>query len=310
MSFISILFALLLEQARPLAQLNPIHNTNRGWVRWVVRNFDAGRPQHGWLAWALAVVLPALLSCLMYWLLVWTVGWLGAVVWNIAVLYVTLGFRQFSHHFTQIRDALYAGDEDLARQNLARWMRMDASALPRSEIVRHVLEYSVLSAHRHVFGVLAWYSVLSALGLGPAGAVLYRIAEYVGRYVNRAAKPTELAVSESFQGCASSAWFFIDWIPVRLTALGFAFVGSFEEAVDSWRQYAARFPLSNDGVVIAATAGAVNVQLGDPQQQSSSGNNGQVPQSLHLRAVVGLVWRTVVMWMVILALLSLARLIG
>jgi adenosylcobinamide-phosphate synthase len=29
-----------------------------------------------------------------------------------------------------------------------------------------------------------------------------------------------------------------------------------------------------------------------------------------LRAVVGLVWRTVVMWMVLLALLSLARLLG
>jgi adenosylcobinamide-phosphate synthase len=29
-----------------------------------------------------------------------------------------------------------------------------------------------------------------------------------------------------------------------------------------------------------------------------------------LRAIVGLVWRTVVMWMVVLALLSLARLLG
>jgi adenosylcobinamide-phosphate synthase len=31
---------------------------------------------------------------------------------------------------------------------------------------------------------------------------------------------------------------------------------------------------------------------------------------MHLRAVVGLVWRTVVMWMVLLALLSVARLVG
>lgn len=34
------------------------------------------------------------------------------------------------------------------------------------------------------------------------------------------------------------------------------------------------------------------------------------PEQAHLRAVVGLVWRTVLMWMVFLALLSLARLIG
>ena len=36
--------------------------------------------------------------------------------------------------------------------------------------LRHVIEHSVLSAHRHVFGVFAWYSLLTALGLGPAGA--------------------------------------------------------------------------------------------------------------------------------------------
>ena len=306
MSFISILFALLLEQARPLGQLNAVHNTNRGWVRWIVRNYDAGKTQHGWLTWSLAVVLPSLLASGIYWLLVWSLGWVAAVVWNIAVLYVTLGFRQFSHHFTLIRDALYAGDEALARQKLAEWMRMDASELPRSEIVRHVVEYSALSAHRHVFGVLAWYSVLAAMGLGPAGAVFYRIAEYLGRYVNRPLKPTSTGVSPALQASSNRAWYLTDWVPVRLTALGFAFVGSFEEAVDSWRQYAALYPDDNDGVVLAATAGAINVQLGEPVLDGE----GQVPQTVHLRAFFGLVWRTVVMWMVILVLLSLARLLG
>jgi len=306
MSFISILIALLLEQGRPLSQINPVHNLNRNWMQWVSRNFDTGGTQHAWLAWTLAVLLPTALVCAVYWLLVIFGGWLAVVCWNIAVLYVTLGFRQFSHHFTLIRDALYAGDENLARQHLMRWMRLDATELPRSEILRHVIEYSVLSAHRHVFGVLAWYSVLSAFGLGPAGAVLYRTAEYAGRYVNRASTPTDTGVSAAMREIGTVAWFYIDWIPARLTALGFAFVGSFEEAVDSWRQYAARFPMDNDGVVIAATSGAVNVQLG--AVDSAVGSN--TPQSHHLRAVVGLVWRTVVMWMVILALLTLARLLG
>ena len=307
MSFISILIALLLEQARPLAPVNPVHATNRGWVRWATQNFDAGGPQHGWLAWGLATVFPAVLVCAVHWLLLWLVGWFAAVCWSIVVLYVTLGFRQFSHHFTQIRDALYAGDENLARQYLVEWMRLDVAELPRSEIVRHVIEYSVVSAHRHVFGVLAWYSILAALGLGPSGAVLYRGAEYLSRYVNRPAPPQELSVSASLQVFARSAWYWVDWAPARLTALGFAFVGSFEEAVDCWRQYAARYPMNNDGVIVAATAGAVKVQLGAADASTGS---GELPQTSHLRAVVGLVWRTVVMWMVFLALLTLARLIG
>src|SRR6218665_607878 len=120
MSFISLLFALLLEQAKPLAQVNPVHNGVRDWVRWVMRNFDAGKHHHGWLAWNFAVVVPTVLVCAVHWLLVWSpLGWIAAVVWNIVILYATLGFRQFSHHFTDIRDALAAGDEDQARRLLA-----------------------------------------------------------------------------------------------------------------------------------------------------------------------------------------------
>ena len=306
MSFISILFALLLEQARPLAQINPIHSAASNWVAWVSRNFDAGQSAHGWLAWWLAVGVPGAVVLAVHLALVWSLGWGAAMIWNIAVLYSTLGFRQFSHHFTEIRDALGSGDEGLARRHLARWMRIDASELPRSEIVRHVIEHSVLCAHRHVFGVFAWYSLFAALGLGPTGAVVYRMSEYVARYVSRPSKPAKAPVSTAFQAHATYAWTGMDWLPSRITALCFAFVGSFEEAVDSWRQHESNFPSDNDGVVLASTAGAVNVKLG-PREQPGS---GQIPQPAHLSAVVGLLWRSVVMWMVLLALLSLARLIG
>ncbi|MES2584694.1 MAG: cobalamin biosynthesis protein [Pseudomonadota bacterium] len=306
MSFLSILFALLLEQARPLGQGNPIHLGVRSWTRWVIRNLDTGKAHHAWLAWWIAVVVPAALVFAVHWLLVWSVGWIAAAVWSIGMLYSTLGFRQFSYHFTAIRDALLAGEEEVARKELAEWMRMDVGALPRSQIVRHVIEHSVLNAHRHVFGVFAWYSLLAALGLGPAGAVLYRVAEYVARYTNRPLRPSSAPLSDALKTSASQAWYAMDWVPARITALGFAFVGSFEEAVDSWRQREAEFPGDNNGVVLAATAGAVNVKLGD----ADSPGAGQTPQPVHLRAVVGLVWRTVVMWMVFLALLSLARLLG
>jgi adenosylcobinamide-phosphate synthase len=306
MSFISILLALLLEQARPLGPVNIVHTTVRQWVRWVVRTLDTGTAHHAWLAWWLAVALPAALTLAVHWLLVWSIGWIAAVVWSVVVLYATLGFRQFSHHFTEIRDALLAGDEDSARRALAEWMHIDASTLPRSEIVRHVIVHSVLNAHRYVFGVFAWYSLWAALGLGPAGAVFYRVSELVVRYANRTVAPSGTPVSEALVENANAAWSLMDWVPARITALSFAFVGSFEEAVDSWRQYAAQSPGDNDGVILAATSGAVNVRLGPPEQ----GNPMAAPQPVHLRAVVGLVWRTVVMWMVFLALLSLARLLG
>ena len=309
MSFISVLIALLLEQARPLSRGNPVHAGLRAWVRWSTRNFDAGKTVHGWLAWSFAVGGPALVSLIIYWILDTFAGLPLALLWSVAVLYATLGFRQFSYHFTQIRDALADGDEDRARELLASWQHIDASDLPRSEIVRHVIEHSVLAAHRHVFGVLAWFSVLAAFGFGPAGAVLYRLSEFVVRYWQHKSKTHHQPVSAALQKNAADAWAVIDWMPARMTAISFAVVGSFEEAIDGWRNYEPRFWGDNDGIVLAATSGAVNIKLGGGQGSGDSSTTA-VPSMAHMAVIVGLVWRTVVMWMVLLALLTLARLLG
>ena len=328
MSFIAVLLALLLEQARPLGRGNPVHASLRAWVRWSTRNFDAGQSFHGWLAWGFAVGGPSLASLAIYWLLDAFLGWPAAMIWSVAVLYATLGFRQFSFHFTQIRDALADADEERARELLASWQQTDASDLPRSEIVRHVIEHSVLSAHHHVFGVLAWFSVLAAFGFGPAGALLYRLSEFVARYWQHKSNTHHQPVSEALQQTATDAWVAIDWVPARITAISFAVVGSFEEAIDGWRNYEPRFEGDNDGIVLAATSGAVNIRLGGPVNQAvfpvdgtravpqgttgvpNESTAGQTPELAHLAVIVGLVWRTVVMWMVLLALLTLARLLG
>jgi hypothetical protein len=46
----------------PAGPNNPIHAGLRAWARAVSRNFDAGKAHHGWVAWSLAVVLPALVT--------------------------------------------------------------------------------------------------------------------------------------------------------------------------------------------------------------------------------------------------------
>jgi hypothetical protein len=43
MSFFAVLFALLIEQLKPLPRDNWVHDTLFAWVRWTGRNFDAGK---------------------------------------------------------------------------------------------------------------------------------------------------------------------------------------------------------------------------------------------------------------------------
>jgi adenosylcobinamide-phosphate synthase len=322
MSFFAILLALVLEQARPLNAVNVIYTTVERWVAWVARTFDAGVRHQAWITWGIAVIGPALVAMLVHWGLEWGLGWLSAVIWHVALLYITLGFRQFSHHFTAIREALEDGDETQARELLAEWQQVQVGQIPRSEIVRHVIEYSMIAAHRHVFGVFFWYAALSIIGLGPVGAVVYRLTELAQR---RWQKPTEddgSVMSEALQSVASRAWQAMDWLPSRMTAMGFAIVGSFEDAMDGWRNHAQNFPDDNDGVILAATAGAINIRLGgaplqatdeDDETNVTPGGNstpGRTPEVAHFAQVVGLVWRTVIMWLVLVALLTMANLVG
>ena len=328
MSVFAVLFALILEQFKPLPRDNWVHHTLVSWVDWTGRNFDAGRERHAWVVWGVSVLAPGLLLTLAY-LAVhhWSV--LLALLFNVGVLYLTLGFRQFSHYYTDIRDALERGDELEARRMLAEWRHLDASELPRTELLRHVIEHSLLAAHRHVFGVFFWFVLLCSMGLGPLGAVLYRMAEFANRYWSFPSKSLGMPANERLMVVSQRLFELIDHVPSRLTAFGFAVVGNFEEAINAWRRDASLWKYGNEGVILASAAGAVGVQLGgaaapgvtpdrsrsfeagpteDVAAEGSTG--GDPPQMGHLRSVVGLVWRSVVLWMLLVALLTLANLIG
>lgn len=328
MILLAIVIALLLEQVRPITARHPVARRMQGWSRGVARNIDTGGRAHAWLAWALAVLAPALGVAAMHRVALWLGGWLLALLWTVAVLYLTLGFRQFSHHFTAIREALDLGDEERARALLAQWQRIDVARVPRSEVARLVLEQSVLDSHRHVFGVLVWFCLLAVAGLGPAGAVLYRQAERVSREWEHQLRTAEPAVSPVLAFVATLAWYWIDWLPARMTALGLAIVGSFEEAIDVWRQHARRFPNPNDGVILAAAAGALGVRLGGASlrpvppdglggQTADAGLGlaaaelpGERPTPAHFGRMVGLVWRMVALWLLLLVLLTFAHVLG
>jgi len=329
MSFFAVLFALLIEQIKPLPRDNWVHDTLADWVGWTGRNFDAGRPHHARVVWIVTVIVPALVAWGIHFAVA-QVSLLLALAFDVGVIYLTLGFRQFSHYFTDIRMALERGDELEARQMLAQWQHLDASELPRSELLRHVIEHSLLAAHRHVFGVFFWFVVFSALGLGPAGAVLYRLAEFASRYWAFRNRAMDAQTHASLHERAQVCFAVIDHMPARLTASGFAIVGNFEEAVNGWRRDAGLWLRPNEGIILAAAAGAVGVQLGgaaapgvtpDRSKTFAAGaaqdataaagsTPGEPPMLGHLQSIVRLVWRSVVLWMLLLALLTLSSLIG
>ena len=181
------------------------------------------------------------------------------------------------------------------------------------------MEKSLITTHRNVFGVFFWF----LLPLGPACAVMYRVAEYLARAWN---EPDHMH-NEAFGQFAARAFYWIDWIPVRLTAVAFAVVGNFEDAIYAWRNFAGRWADEAKGIILAAGGGAMGVRLGTPLENApralpidvatvdiSDADTdvmpGEEPSVRALQSTVGLVWRALLLWMMLLLLLSGAVFLG
>jgi cobalamin biosynthesis protein CobD/CbiB len=301
MSVLSIIAALLIEQWRPLGERKSVQGTLAAWATWLEQSFNGGERKHGLTAWLVAVLPPALLALAIHALL-FSVHPLLALAFNVAVLYFTLGFRQFSHYFTDIQLAIKSGDIDRARTLLEQWRGASGVVRTREEVIRLSIEEALLASHRHVFGVLLWYLLLP----GPTGAILYRLAAYfAGRW-------GELG---SFGDFANRVFHVLDWPAVRLTAAAFAVVGDFEDAVYCWRTQARGWLDPNAGIVLAAGAGAMGVRLGMPLQEVDGMQPrpelgvGDAAEGPFLDSTVGLLWRAVVVWIFALLILTVVRLL-
>lgn len=318
MTFLSILFALLIEQLWPLRANNPIYGAIKALAIRIEGWFNAGQAHHGRLGWVVMIAALMIPTMLVYWLCI-TISPLLALAWNVLIVYLTLGFRHYSHYFTSIQLALNAGDDATARTLLSEWTKHDTTAMDVNEIARIAVEKALVTSHRHVFGVFFWF----LMPLGPAGAVLYRVAEYLARAWN---EPDHMK-NEAFGRFAAQAFYWIDWIPARLTAAAFAVVGNFEDAIYAWRNFAGRWQNETMGIILCAGGGAMGVRLGTPAEKAADllladaatidsldietdSLPGEEPTIRALQSTVGLVWRALLLWMLLLLLLSVATWLG
>jgi len=322
MSLFALITALLLEQIRPLSSQKLLFGLLSGYVRFFRQRFNAGQQQHGMIAWWLAV-LPLLAGSIVFYQLLCRLSPVFAWAFNVLVLYLTMGFRQFSHYFTDIHKALREDKLDEARNLLSDWRGMPAHDMNAEEVARLTIELALIATHRKVFGVIAWFVLFSAVGLGgAAGALLYRLGLFLRWHLEDEdqTEPERWVDTEwgrgEFGGFSRKAFYFLDWLPIRLTAMTFAIVGNFEDTIHCWRTQATSWPVRDTGILLSSGAGALGVRLGMPIQQDGllldrpELGTGDDADTGFMQSAVGLVWRSVVFWLILLLLLTLSNLLG
>lgn len=308
MSFFAALIALLLDQIRPASHAQMAERAAQAWVKAMLHWGDTGRHEHTRLLALLVILLPALAAWGLEYALSHlnpALGWL----WMIFVLYVCMGFRQFSTGFNAVRAALEAKDIDAARNAYQSWTAKPAALMNEDELAQASASHGIAQTHVQVLAPLFAFALLPSV-MGP---VLYRVAELCAT-----SNEARLTASPAFLAASRKLLAWINFIPARLSAAGFAIVGHFEEAASAWRN---ALPIAFDHPiqwVIQVAYGALAVHS-EPRIQapglSSEGKDNTTADPFYnvaaldfrpaqLGQVVGLLWRSVVMWMGLLALLQ------
>ena len=303
MNFLALLGALALSYYRPHAQPDWLKQAFSPYARWLERNCNDGKNRHGIIAWLLGVLLPTLVVGITYYILLEIHAILG-ILFGIAVLYLTLRFSLFGQSAEKIVAALRDRNMDQARELFSRWEGSEAENYSAAELARASIETSLKRAHQGLFAPIFWFVVL-----GPAGALLYRLAHLV----KLEWYPQE---DNLFNQFARRAFEWLDWLPTRVTAGSFAIVGDFEDAVYCWRMQAQTWPDKALGIVLASGAGALGVRLGEPLpyrgvlQFRPELGLGDEADADYLQSAIGLIWRVLVLMVGLLLLLTFAHWLG
>ena len=306
MSLIALVAALLLQKFRPFTDPDPLATCLENLAAWVEGFANAGEHRHGVLAWCgLALIVFAPITAL-YWALHATaapLGWLFAIL----VLYLAIRFRAVLSEFTFIQRALKRDDIDEARDRVGRWLNQPVQHLDRTQLARAAIEYAMINCYRGLFAPVFWFMLLP----GPAGAVVYRATVIAARQWRDAMAGEDY----TFGWFAHRALEVMDWIPQRLTAVSFAIVGDFEDALYCWRTQAQSWGNPLEGVVLSAGAGALGIRLGEALEGSDGPvyraalGLGEEADADHMQSTEGLIWRAVVLWAVVLLLLAIAQIL-
>jgi AmpE protein len=286
MSLIVVFLSLLIERIwRPVAHWRDYRwlDTYGEWVAGVVPRAQV----NGWAGLA-ALVIPVLVFVALLQLLFDDALFgLLELAFGVVVLLYTLGPRDLDSDVDEFVEAYEIGDGSRARAAGRSLLGDEPSEEP--ELMLHEVTCAVCyQAHVRVFAVVFWYVVL-----GPFGAALYRLAQQLDE--------ARIASGEEREALAASARLFhgvLAWPSSRLLAATYTLTGSFEEARAGWRRgslEAVDLPDSDRRVLMDTGAGAVRLD-----ETALEAGDASI-----LRRVRGLVVRSLVVWVVVIALLTL-----
>jgi AmpE protein len=281
MALISIIIGLLFDRAfrhlHDLRDLSWFEYYTNAIARWV-------RTTNGIILLVAVLFLPVLIIAVMQYLLSDFLHNLPYMLFAVLVFVYCLGPACLSSDIEYYLDARRLGDEDEALHYAGILTERAASTAPdqqTSDVTRAILHV----ANERIFAVIFWFVII-----GPAGALLYRLTTSLSK--QEGLHDSLATVAILFQAVLS-------WVPARMLALGYALTGHFDGASQAYRNrpYETDLALENYDVLVNTGMGALRDHEATDEISS-------------IISAKNLVMRSILIWIAVLALLTLGGWLG
>jgi len=294
MSLIAILISLILERSfghlRDYRQFGWFDNYTDKIKKW-----SDERNWQGPVVTLLIIAGPLLFVVVVNNLLDGVMLGLLSLIFTTAVLFLCLGPRDIENQVENFLTAWENEDEEESK-NAAKELLGETPPEALSELQQQLVERTLIIGSEQILSPIIWFTVFALLGSGPLGVVFYRLSCHLHERFGQQ--------SDGFAKAVNRLHAILGWVPAHLVALLFAMAGSFVDTIHLWRERRAEW--LNDWqkaaslVVITGGLGALQMPASITEADVSSDDISQ-----HVRAVVGLILRSIVILVVLIALITL-----
>lgn len=255
----------------------------------------------------LLTLLPAIGVGLIHYLLSESLLML-AFIFDVAVLVYCLGPKDLD---TQVRALIHAythTGKEAVRYHLGDIIDVDmasAAQLTMPQMLHAAIEAILIEANERWFAVIFWFVVL-----GPPGAIFYRLSALLRDNKEALWSDNFVAVTagapNSFTEAAQHLHAILGWLPARITAISYAIMGSFVDAIDGWsqgipNQISQLTHRSSSNADVMRNSGLGALRMHDAVQCTA-----KTPISIsHVRNALALVWRTLMFCLGVMLVMSL-----
>jgi len=300
----AILFAVVLDRFVPDRHGFKPFAWYLDWAESIEQRFNGGSRLHG-IAAVLLALIPIVLGVMLARYLLGEISGVVRFAFDVAVLYLCLDIYRLGSGARAVAEMLEAGDVREADSQLKDLAGKGATDLSEVGIAHAAVEAVLKQTNSLIISPLFWFILL-----GPAGAVLQRLACILDKlWGHRYERFVE------FGWAAARLDDVLQWVPARITALSYAIMGSFEEALHCWRRQMGIWSDINSGPLLASGFGAMHMQNCESTDDVADydapiGGLSVVPDAGHIRGVIALVWRVLLFWLAIGLLMTVAHLFG